>query len=82
VFKHDLANLTMDDWEMTVSYVDYAPGRVGAARNKFLLWRRVLPASYVHDAYSRAHTDRFRGGGGARHEPRKVRLVRPASSYS
>jgi len=30
VFKHDLPNLTIDDWEVTVSYVDYAPGRVGA----------------------------------------------------
>jgi quercetin dioxygenase-like cupin family protein len=30
VFKHDLPNLTMDDWEVTVSHVDYAPGRVGA----------------------------------------------------
>ena len=33
VFKHDLPNLTMDDWEVTVSYVDYAPGRVGAAHH-------------------------------------------------
>ena len=31
VFKQDLPNLTMDGWEVTVSYVDYAPGRVGAA---------------------------------------------------
>ena len=31
LFKHDLPNVTMDDWEVTVSYVDYAPGRVGAA---------------------------------------------------
>src|ERR1700687_1386641 len=31
VFKHDLPNLTMDDWEVTVSHVEYAPGRVGAA---------------------------------------------------
>ena len=30
VFQHDLPNLTMEDWEVTVSYVDYAPGRVGA----------------------------------------------------
>jgi quercetin dioxygenase-like cupin family protein len=30
VFKQDLPNITMDDWEVTVSYVDYAPGRVGA----------------------------------------------------
>ncbi|HEV2195005.1 MAG TPA: cupin domain-containing protein [Candidatus Acidoferrum sp.] len=29
VFKHDLPNLTMDDWEVTVSAVDYPPGRVG-----------------------------------------------------
>jgi len=31
VFKHDLPNVTMDGWEVTVSYVDYAPGRIGAA---------------------------------------------------
>jgi quercetin dioxygenase-like cupin family protein len=30
VFKHDLPNVTLDDWEVTVSHVDYAPGRVGA----------------------------------------------------
>ena len=30
VFRRDLPNVTMDDWEVTVSYVDYAPGRVGA----------------------------------------------------
>jgi len=30
VFKHDLPNLTMDDWEVTVSHVDYPPGRVGS----------------------------------------------------
>src|SRR5262249_33863351 len=30
VFKHDLPNLTMDGWEVTVSHVDYPPGRVGA----------------------------------------------------
>jgi quercetin dioxygenase-like cupin family protein len=33
VFKSDLPNLTMDDWEVTVSIVDYAPGRVGAAHH-------------------------------------------------
>lgn len=30
VFKHDLPNLTMEDWEVTASWVDYPPGRVGA----------------------------------------------------
>jgi len=29
IFEHDLPNLTMDDWQVTVSYVDYPPGRVG-----------------------------------------------------
>src|SRR6266446_1945340 len=33
VFKHDLPNVTMDDWEVTVSYVDYAPGRVGTVHH-------------------------------------------------
>jgi len=31
VFKHDLPNVTMDDWEVTVNIVDYEPGRVGTA---------------------------------------------------
>jgi quercetin dioxygenase-like cupin family protein len=30
VFTHDLPNLAMDGWEVTVSHVDYPPGRVGA----------------------------------------------------
>lgn len=29
VFKHDLPNINMNDWEVTVSYVNYPPGRVG-----------------------------------------------------
>jgi quercetin dioxygenase-like cupin family protein len=33
VFKQDLPNVTMDDWEVTVSFVDYAPGRVGAVHH-------------------------------------------------
>lgn len=33
VFTHDLPNLTMDGWEVTVSYVDYPPGRVGTAHH-------------------------------------------------
>jgi quercetin dioxygenase-like cupin family protein len=33
VFTHDLPNVTLDNWEVTVSYVDYAPGRVGAAHH-------------------------------------------------
>ena len=33
VYKGDLPNVTMDGWEVTVSQVDYAPGRVGAAHH-------------------------------------------------
>lgn len=33
VFKHDLPHVNMDDWEVTVSYVDYPPGRVGAVHH-------------------------------------------------
>ena len=31
VFTQDLPNLTMEDWQVTVSVVDYPPGRVGTA---------------------------------------------------
>lgn len=33
VFKGDLPNLTMDGWEVTVSHVNYEPGRVGAVHH-------------------------------------------------
>jgi quercetin dioxygenase-like cupin family protein len=33
VFKHDLPNVSLDDWEVTVSHVDYPPGRVGAVHH-------------------------------------------------
>jgi quercetin dioxygenase-like cupin family protein len=29
VFQHDLPNLTMDDWQVTVSEIHEAPGQVG-----------------------------------------------------
>lgn len=29
VFQHDLPNVTMEDWQVTVSEVPYPPGRVG-----------------------------------------------------
>jgi quercetin dioxygenase-like cupin family protein len=29
VFRNNLPNITMEDWEVTVSYVDYPPGRIG-----------------------------------------------------
>jgi quercetin dioxygenase-like cupin family protein len=31
LFKHDLPDVSLDGWEVTVSHVDYPPGRVGRA---------------------------------------------------
>jgi quercetin dioxygenase-like cupin family protein len=33
VFRQDLPNVTLDGWEVTVSHVDYPPGRVGAVHH-------------------------------------------------
>ncbi len=33
VFVQDLPNVTLDGWQVTVSHVDYAPGRVGTAHH-------------------------------------------------
>jgi quercetin dioxygenase-like cupin family protein len=33
VFTHALPNVTLDDWEVTASYVDYPPGRVGSVHH-------------------------------------------------
>jgi quercetin dioxygenase-like cupin family protein len=33
VFRQDLPDITMDGWEVTVSYVDYPPGRVGTTHH-------------------------------------------------
>ncbi len=33
LFTHDLPNVTLDGWEVTVSHVDYPPGRVGGVHH-------------------------------------------------
>lgn len=33
VFTHDLPNVSLDGWEVTVNHVDYPPGRVGAVHH-------------------------------------------------
>ena len=48
VFKHDLPNVSMEDWEVTVSHVDYPPGRVGAAhRHPGFVLAYVLEGSVI-----------------------------------
>ena len=43
--RFDLPNLSMDDWEVTISHVDYPPGRVGSAHRHagFVLAYVTLP---------------------------------------
>src|SRR5258707_666955 len=48
VFKHDLPSVSLDDWEVTVSHVDYAPGRVGAPhRHAGFVLAYVLEGSVI-----------------------------------
>ena len=63
VFKHDLPNLTMDDWEVTVSDVDYEPGRVGAPHHHagFVLVY-VLEGAVIARIPGRARKRRTRPG--------------------
>jgi quercetin dioxygenase-like cupin family protein len=48
IFKHDLPNLTMEDWEVNVNWVDYPPGRVGTShRHPGFTLAYVLQGSVV-----------------------------------
>ena len=48
VFKHDLPNVSLDGWEVTVNHVDYAPGRVGQPhQHRGFLFAYVLEGEVV-----------------------------------
>jgi len=48
VFKHDLPNVNLDGWEVTVSHVDYPPGRVGQPhQHRGFLFAYVLEGAVV-----------------------------------
>jgi len=78
VFKHDLPNLTMDGWEVTVTYVDYPPGRVGGAHHHpgFVL-AYVLEGAVVTKIYGQGEERTYKTGEmfyeqpGATHEVSK-----------
>jgi quercetin dioxygenase-like cupin family protein len=78
VFKHDLPNLSMNDWEVTVSYVDYPPGRVGAVHHHagFVL-AYVLEGAIIAKISGQGEEKTFRAGEmfyeqpGATHEVSK-----------
>jgi len=86
VFKHDLPNLTLDDWEVTVSHVEYAPGRVGAPhRHAGFVLAYVLEGSVVAkisgqgDEKTYAKGEMFYEQPGATHEvSRNASATEPA----
>ena len=86
VFKHDLPNVTMDDWEVTVSYVDYAPGRVGAAhRHPGFVLAYVLEGAVVARISGQGEEKTYTAGQmfyeqpGATHEvPKNASQTQPA----
>ena len=48
VFKHDLPNVSLDGWDVTVSHVDYAPGRVGQShQHRGFLFAYVLEGEVI-----------------------------------
>lgn len=48
VFKHDLPDMTLDNWEATVSHVDYPPGYVGKPhQHRGILFAYVLDGAVV-----------------------------------
>jgi quercetin dioxygenase-like cupin family protein len=48
VFKQDLPNITLDNWEVTVSHVDYPPGYVGKShQHRGILFAYVLEGTVV-----------------------------------
>jgi quercetin dioxygenase-like cupin family protein len=74
VFVHDLPNLTMDDWQVTVSQVPYSPGRVGQTHHHagFVL-AYVLEGAVVTRISGQAERiyktgEMFYEGPGATHE--------------
>jgi quercetin dioxygenase-like cupin family protein len=48
LFKHDLPHVNLDGWQITVSQVDYPPGRVGQPhQHRGFLFAYVLEGSVV-----------------------------------
>lgn len=89
VFKHDLPNVTMDEWEVTVNYVDYAPGRVGVPHHHagFVL-AYVLEGAVIAKISGQGEEKTYATGrcftnSRARHtRSRKMRVRRSQRSFS
>ena len=62
VFKHDLPNVSLEDWEVTVSEVDFAPGHVGRAhRHAGFVLAYVLEGAIVTRISGQPETTYLKG---------------------
>ena len=61
VFKRDLPNVSLEGWEVTVSHVDYPPGRVGQPhQHRGFLFAYVLEGSVVAQVIGEGVSDEVR----------------------
>jgi quercetin dioxygenase-like cupin family protein len=61
VFARDLPNVSLDGWEVRVSHVDYAPGRVGAPhQHPGFLFAYVLQGAVVAQVIGEGVSDDVR----------------------
>jgi len=61
VFRRDLPNVSLEGWEITVSHVDYPPGRVGQPhQHRGLLFAYVLEGSVVAQVIGDGVSDEVR----------------------
>jgi quercetin dioxygenase-like cupin family protein len=61
VFRRDLPNVSLEGWEITVSHVDYPPGRVGQPhQHRGFLFAYVLEGSVVAQVIGEGVSDEVR----------------------
>jgi quercetin dioxygenase-like cupin family protein len=63
LFVHDLPDLTMDGWEVTVTYVDFPPGSVGTPhRHPGFVLAYVLEGTLINKVSGQAEEQRYSAG--------------------
>jgi quercetin dioxygenase-like cupin family protein len=61
VFRRDLPNISLEGWEITVSHVDYPPGRVGQPhQHRGFLFAYVLEGSVIAQVIGDGVSDEVR----------------------
>jgi quercetin dioxygenase-like cupin family protein len=61
VFRRDLPNVSLDGWEITVSHVDYPPGRLGQPhQHRGFLFAYVVEGSVIAQVIGEGVSDEVR----------------------